>query len=57
MDRATVVSGSLTSTPALDNSWKTAGNGDYNGDGKSDILWREEVEIELIRSEFRQPAP
>jgi microcystin-dependent protein len=36
----TVISSLSTSTPKLDNSWKTAGTGDFNGDGKSDILWR-----------------
>ena len=40
MNGATVKSSSLTSVPALDNSWKTAGTGDFNGDGKADIVWR-----------------
>jgi uncharacterized protein len=40
MNSNTVTSSILTSTPTLDNSWKTAGTGDFNGDGKSDILWR-----------------
>jgi Ca2+-binding RTX toxin-like protein len=40
MNGATVTSSNLTSTPKLNNSWTTAGTGDYNGDGKSDILWR-----------------
>jgi FG-GAP-like repeat len=40
MDGATVTSGSLTSVPDLDPSWKAAGVGDFNGDGSSDILWR-----------------
>jgi FG-GAP-like repeat len=29
-----------TPTPKLDNSWKVAGNSDLDGDGKADILWR-----------------
>jgi Domain of unknown function (DUF4347)/FG-GAP-like repeat len=40
MDGSNVVSSQLTSTPTLDKSWKAAGTGDFNGDGKSDILWR-----------------
>jgi hypothetical protein len=31
---------SLTSTPSADSSWKINGIADFNGDGKSDILWR-----------------
>jgi hypothetical protein len=26
--------------PAVDTSWAIVGEGDYNGDGKSDVLWR-----------------
>jgi Ca2+-binding RTX toxin-like protein len=40
MNGATVLSSSLTSTPSLDSTWKTAETGDFNGDGKADILWR-----------------
>jgi Domain of unknown function (DUF4347)/FG-GAP-like repeat len=40
MDGANVVDSKSTSTPTLDKSWKAAGTGDFNGDGKSDILWR-----------------
>jgi hypothetical protein len=40
MDGSNVVDSKLTSTPTLDKSWKAAGTGDFNGDGKSDILWR-----------------
>jgi FG-GAP-like repeat len=40
MNGSAVLSSALTSTPSLDNSWKAAGTGDFNGDGKSDILWR-----------------
>jgi hypothetical protein len=42
MNGSKVVSSSLTSTPSLDSSWKAAGTGDFNGDGKSDILWRKD---------------
>ena len=38
MNGATVTSGAPTSWQ-IDNSWQVAGVGDYNGDGKSDILW------------------
>jgi FG-GAP-like repeat len=40
MDGATVANANQTSSPSLDPSWKTAGTSDFNGDGKSDILWR-----------------
>jgi uncharacterized protein YjiK len=40
MNGATVASSGSTSTPSLDTTWKNAGTGDFNGDGKSDILWR-----------------
>jgi hypothetical protein len=42
MDSATITSSlSVTTVPSPD-VWKVAGNGDYDGDGKSDILWRNE---------------
>ncbi len=34
----TIVSQGLL--PSVDNTWQVAGIGDFNGDGKSDILWR-----------------
>ncbi len=41
MDGATVVSaGPIPQAPVVPNSWKIAGTGDFNGDSKSDILWR-----------------
>ena len=27
-------------SPVADQNWKVVGTGDFNGDGKSDILWR-----------------
>jgi hypothetical protein len=40
MDGGTITSSlSVTTVPDPDN-WKVVGNGDYDGDGKSDILWR-----------------
>jgi hypothetical protein len=43
MNGATVESSlSITTVPDPD-VWKVAGNGDYNGDGMSDILWRNET--------------
>jgi FG-GAP-like repeat len=36
----TMTSSTATSTPTLDSSWKVAGNSHFNGDGKADILWR-----------------
>jgi trimeric autotransporter adhesin len=40
MDGSSRTSGSLTSVPDIDASWKNAGTGDFNGDSKADILWR-----------------
>jgi uncharacterized delta-60 repeat protein len=40
MDGARVVDSSRTSSPLPDPSWTLNGIGDFNGDGKSDILWR-----------------
>jgi phosphodiesterase/alkaline phosphatase D-like protein/predicted AlkP superfamily pyrophosphatase or phosphodiesterase len=40
MDGSSVVSSTATSTPTLAASWKAAGTGDFNGDGKADVLWR-----------------
>jgi FG-GAP-like repeat len=41
MNGATTIKASLvTPYSAIDNSWKIAGTGDFNDDGKSDILWR-----------------
>jgi hypothetical protein len=40
MDGAAITSSTQTSTPSLDSSWTVAGIGDYNGDGKADITWR-----------------
>jgi ELWxxDGT repeat protein len=42
MNGSTVTLSSLTSTPSLDSSWTVAGIGDYNSDGKADILWRKD---------------
>jgi RTX calcium-binding nonapeptide repeat (4 copies)/FG-GAP-like repeat len=41
MDGTTSLSQSLaTPYSSVDNSWKISGTSDFNGDGKSDILWR-----------------
>ena len=40
MNGSSVTASTLTSTPTLASSWTTAGVADFNGDGKSDILWR-----------------
>ncbi|MCH9695885.1 MAG: FG-GAP-like repeat-containing protein [Gammaproteobacteria bacterium] len=43
MDGAEVASSLSITTVPSPNLWMVAGNGDYNGDGKSDILWRHSV--------------
>jgi uncharacterized delta-60 repeat protein len=43
MNGAAITSSSLTSTPSRDSSQTVAGIGDYNGDGKADILWRKDT--------------
>jgi FG-GAP-like repeat/FG-GAP repeat len=41
MNGTTALSKDLTTPyPSVDNSWKISGTSDFNGDGKSDILWR-----------------
>jgi Putative Ig domain/FG-GAP-like repeat len=40
MNGAQVLSSSLVSSPLPDSSWRLGGIGDFNGDGKSDVLWR-----------------
>lgn len=40
MNGSTVKSGAPTQWQ-IDNSWIVASIGDYNGDGKSDILWQQ----------------
>jgi len=44
MDGTNLVSGTFTTPPAIaDISWRIAGTGDFNQDGKPDILWHHEV--------------
>lgn len=43
MDGGTITSSLGVTTVPNPDSWKVAGNGDYNGDGKTDILWRHAV--------------
>jgi FG-GAP-like repeat len=40
MNGANVTSSALIASPPVVSSWKVAGNSDFDGDGKSDILWR-----------------
>jgi len=40
MNGTTVKAGSALISPVTDLNWKIAGTGDFNKDGKSDILWR-----------------
>jgi hypothetical protein len=40
MNGATLTSGEFTNPPALsDTSWRPVAVGDYNADGRSDIVW------------------
>jgi Domain of unknown function (DUF4347)/FG-GAP-like repeat len=48
MNGATVTASTLTSTPTLATSWKTVGTGDFSGDGKSDILWRNDLDDRVV---------
>jgi FG-GAP-like repeat len=43
MNGATVTSAGLTSVPVASTTWTIAGTGDFDGDGKSDILWRDKI--------------
>jgi alkaline phosphatase len=47
MNGSTVTS-TATSTPTLDKSWKTVGTADFSGDGKADILWRNDVDGRVV---------
>ena len=40
MDGNNVLSSGLTSIGSVDTSWKISGTADFSGDGKADILWR-----------------
>ena len=40
---AFVDNGAAAGTGAAPNSWHVAGTGDFNGDGKADILWRDDT--------------
>jgi hypothetical protein len=48
MDDATLVSGTLTTPPTLDPVWRAAASGDYNRDGRADILWHHRTSGELV---------
>ncbi len=49
MDGTARVSGALlTPDTVADTGWQMAGVGDFNGDGKPDILWRHEVSSKLV---------
>src|SRR6185436_8612672 len=48
MNGATILAGS-GATPLLDDSrWAVRGVGDFNGDGKSDILWRQDASGQVV---------
>jgi uncharacterized delta-60 repeat protein len=41
MNGSTALSKDITTPyPSIDNTWKISGTGDFSGDGKADILWR-----------------
>jgi hypothetical protein len=49
MDGVTLRSGTFLTPAALtDTRWKMAGTGDFNGDGKPDIVWHHEVSGEIV---------
>jgi hypothetical protein len=43
MDGTTLKAGSNYTSAVPDSNWQVAGTGDFDGDGKSDILWRNKV--------------
>jgi hypothetical protein len=43
MDGTTVLSGSGYLQKVGDTNWAVVGTGDFNGDGRSDILWRDQI--------------
>jgi hypothetical protein len=49
MDGITLTDGSFTAPSALtDVNWKMSGVGDYNGDGKPDIVWHHAVSGQIV---------
>jgi subtilisin-like proprotein convertase family protein len=49
MDRNTMLSGTFTNPAALaDVNWQMTGTGDFNGDGRPDILWQHDVSAQNV---------